>query len=105
MKNNHITVTDLRNLDVKLDDEALQKLSNELSEKVDERVGTEIVAALTPDDADVLADMQGTATDDEIGEWISKHIPDFAEIIDDHKYIVLGDFAETSDLVPALELL
>ena len=97
---NHITPDNLRNLGVELDNEALQKLADELSEIVDERVGTEIIASLTPEDSQTLPDMEGKATDDELAEWIVQHVPDYEEIINDHRDIVLGDFAETSDLVP-----
>jgi hypothetical protein len=100
MQSTHITPNDLRNLGVELSDEELAKLANELSEKVDDRVGTEIIAALTPEDAQTLAGMDGKASDDEMAEWIVLHVPDYQEIIDDHRDIVLGDFAETSDLVP-----
>lgn len=102
MTSTHIKPNDLRNIGVELDDTALEQLASELSDKVDEGIGTEIVTALTPEDAQVLADMQDNATDEEIGDWISQRVPDLADIIEDHRDIVLGDFAETSDLVPAV---
>ena len=105
MTSTHIKPSDLRNIGVELDDAALETLASELSDKVDEGIGTEIVTALTPEDAQVLADMQDKATDEEIGEWISQRVPDLEDIIEDHRDIVLGDFAETSELVPALDVL
>lgn len=95
----HFTKNDLRNLDVTLDDEALEKQVDELNSKVDDLIGNEIVTSLTPDDADILATMQkNNASDDEIGQWISERVPDYEEIIEDNRAIVLGDFAETSSL-------
>ena len=101
MPSTHIKPNDLRNIGVELDDAELEKIASELSDKVDEGIGTEIVTALTPEDAQTLADMQGKASDEEIGEWIAQRVPDLEDIIEDHRDIVLGDFAESSDLVPS----
>ncbi len=101
MPSTHIKPNDLRNIGVELDDAELEKIASELSDKVDEGIGTEIVTALTPEDAQTLADMQGKASDEEIGEWIAQRVPDLEDIIEDHRDIVLGDFAENSDLVPS----
>lgn len=105
MNTNHIKPSDLRNIGVELDDAALEKLASELSDEVDEGIGTEIVTALTPEDAQALADMQESATDEQLGDWIAERVPDLQDIIEDHRNIVLGDFAENSDLVPALDTL
>ncbi|USN96364.1 MAG: hypothetical protein H6797_04795 [Candidatus Nomurabacteria bacterium] len=96
---NHITTDDIRNLGVTLNDEELEKLVAELNDKVDGMIGNEIITSLTPEDVDTLAEMQEKATDEEIGEWISEHIPDYEEIIEDNRNIVLGDFVDTSDLI------
>jgi len=95
----HITANNLRDLGVSLDDAAMEKLLNELNEKVDNLVGHEIVTSLTPEDVDALATMQDTASEEEIARWISEHVPDYEEIIEDNRNIVLGDFVDTSDLV------
>jgi len=96
---NHITTDDIRNLGVTLSDDELEQLVNELNDKVDDRVGNEIITSLTPDDVEKLADMQEGATEDEIAQWIAEHVPDYEEIIADNRDIVLGDFVETSGLV------
>ena len=97
---NHITKNDLVNLSVSLDDEALDKLIHELNDKIDGLIGNEILTSLTPDDLEELANMQKTdKSDDEIAQWISEHVPDYEEIIEDNRAIVLGDFVETSGLV------
>lgn len=92
---NYITTDELRNLEVTGDDKELEKLANELNEKVAELVGEEIISSLTPDDVDVLANMQDKASEEEIAKWIAEHVPDYQEMIEDNKAIVLGDFAES----------
>ncbi len=92
---NYITTDELRNLEVTGDDKELEKLANELNEKVAELVGEEIISSLTPDDVDILADMQDKASEEEIANWIAEHVPDYQEMIEDNKAIVLGDFAES----------
>jgi hypothetical protein len=96
----YINKDDLLDLGVILDDEAFEKLLNELNDKVATLVGEEILESLTPDDVSTLADMQEKVSDDEIGQWVVEHVPDYPEIIEDNTSVVLGDFVETSDLVP-----
>ena len=96
---NHITTDDIRDLGVTLNDDALEKLVSELNEKVDNMIGNEIITSLTPEDVDALADMQDKASEDEIGQWISEHVPDYGEIIEDNRNIVLGDFVDESVLI------
>jgi len=96
---NHITKDELVNLGVSLDDDAMAKQLNDLNEKVNSLIGSEIIASLTSDDAEELAAMQKNgASDDEIGQWIGEHVPDYGEIIEDNRDIVLGEFVETSGL-------
>lgn len=95
----YITPDDLRNLGVSLEDEVMDKMLVELNEKVDNLVGNEIITSLTPEDVDILADMQDTVSEEEIAEWIIEHVPDYEEIIEDNRNIVLGDFVDSNDLV------
>ncbi len=96
----YITAKNLTDLGVELDDEALKKIVDELNEKVDEKIGLEIITSLTPEDVDTLASMQqDKVSEEDIAKWITEHVPDYPEIIEDNTAIVLGDFAEESDLV------
>lgn len=95
---NYITADDLRNLGVSLDDEAMSKLLDELNEKVDNMVGHEIITSLTPEDVEILAEMQDKVSEEEIAEWIVEHVPDYEEIIEDNRNIVLGDYVDENDL-------
>jgi len=94
---NYITPEELRNLGVKLEGDALQKLIDELDEKIDTLVGDEIIDSLTPEDVEKLAELQDSASDEALAEWIVEHVPDYPEIIENNKDIVLGEYVETLD--------
>jgi len=90
-----ITVDELRDLNPTLSDNGLQQLADELNEKIDKLVGEEVVESLTPDDVDTLADMQDTASEQELADWVAEHVPDYPEIMQNNKDIVLGDYADS----------
>lgn len=91
----YITKQEIRELSSNLDDAALQQLVDELNDKIDELVGEEIVDSLTPDDVDTLATLQDTATEQELADWVAEHVPDYPEILQNNKDIVLGDYADS----------
>ena len=91
----YITEQELRELNGDLDDTALQQLVDELNDKIDELVGEEIVDSLTPDDVDTLATLQDTASEQELADWVAEHVPDYPEILQNNKDIVLGDYADS----------
>jgi hypothetical protein len=95
--NGYITSEELLELGVELTGDKLQKVVDELNDKIDELVGEEIVDSLTPDDVDTLAEMQDSATEQDLANWVIEHVPDYPEIIENNKDIVLGDFVETID--------
>jgi len=91
----YITEQEIRELNSDLDDSALQQLVDELNDKIDELVGEEIVDSLTPDDVDTLATLQDTATEQELADWVAEHVPDYPEILQNNKDIVLGEYADS----------
>ena len=91
----YITEQEIRELNSDLDDNALTQLVDELNDKIDELVGEEIVDSLTPDDVDTLATMQDSATEQELADWVAEHVPDYPEILENNKAIVLGDYADS----------
>jgi hypothetical protein len=98
MDDSYITKDELAEIGVKLDETAFKKLLDELNEKVASLIGEEIIDSLTPDDLAKLADMQETASEDELADWVVKRVPDYPEIIENNKDIVLSDYIEENDL-------
>ena len=92
---NTITTEELRGLNPDMSDEALQNMADKLNEKIDELVGEEVVSSLTPDDVETLADLQDTASEQELADWITAHVPDYPEIMQNNKDIVIGDYADS----------
>ncbi|MDB5183676.1 MAG: hypothetical protein JWO07_357 [Candidatus Saccharibacteria bacterium] len=98
MNDGYITKDELVDIGVQLDDAAFKKLLDELNEEVASLIGEEIIESLTPDDVAKLADMQDTASEDELATWVVDRVPDYPEIIENNKAIVLGEYIESSDL-------
>ncbi len=94
----YITRDDLLDLGVKEAD--VDAILAQLNDKAEQLIGDEIIESLTEEDVQKLVDLQETASDDELGNWIAEHVPDYPAIVQDNIDIVLGEFAET---LPAAE--
>lgn len=92
---NSITERELLELNPDLDKAAVQELVESLNDRVDELVGEEIVASLTPDDVDTLATMQNDTNEKELADWVANHVPDYPEILQNNKDIVLGEYVDS----------
>lgn len=89
----YITRDDLLDLGVK--ETEVDALLAELNDKAEQLIGDEIVGALAEPDVQTLVDMQETADDEELGQWIAEHVPDYPTIVQDNIDIVLGEFAQS----------
>ena len=70
-----------------------------LNTTLDERVGTEITDSLEDDKLKELLELQETASDEQVGEWIEKNVPELQQITQDEVDILLGELAENSDAI------
>ena len=89
----YITRDDLLDLGVKETD--VDAILTELNDKAEQLIGDEIIGTLTEPDVQTLVDMQETADDEELGQWIADHVPDYPAIVQDNIDIVLGEFAQS----------
>ncbi len=94
MNDAFITEEELHSLGIELPADELKKLVEGLNDKIDELVGEEILDSLTPDDVDKLAALEQSASEEELADWIIARVPDYPEIMENNKDIVLGDFVE-----------
>lgn len=89
----YISKDDIMDLGVSADDADAVVAS--LNDKAEQLIGDEIIESLTEEDVQKLVDLQETAGDEELGKWISEHVPDYQDIVNDNIDIVLGEFAKT----------
>ena len=97
--NNDYTITqaNLDEMGIKLADDKMASLLAHLNEELNERVGTALLEELSVEQVDEYNEFSKTASDDQIGEWLSSKIPEFKQIIQDEIDIILGDIAEKAD--------
>jgi len=82
-------------IDVKNQD--ADTLLAKLNEKIEEMIGSEITASLNDEQLDELVKLQESGNDDEIGEWIAQHVPNYMEIVQDNIDIAIGDLVDNID--------
>lgn len=86
----------LSSLGIVLDDQSFQSFDEHFQSTLRERILTEIVAELTPAQAEELATMEN-ASDPELQQWLAANIPDLQEIVSDEIDILLGEVAESAE--------
>lgn len=95
----YITKDALLALGINLDDQDIDSLLAHLNDTVEERIGAEITESLSDEQLQELIDLQDNATDEEVGDWIAKHVPDYKEIVQDNIDIVIGELVDGADEV------
>lgn len=95
----YITKDALLALGINLDDQDIDSLLTHLNDTVEERIGAEITESLSDEQLQELIDLQENATDEEVGDWIAKHVPDYKEIVQDNIDIVIGELIDGADEV------
>ena len=95
----YITQQMLTDLGIDLSDKDSDSLLTHLNEKVEEMIGSEITEALDDDELEELVKLQDKGTDDEIGEWIATHVPEYQEIVQDNIDIAIGETVDKADSI------
>lgn len=97
MQPQYITQSTLETLGIDLTGEDVEALLDDLNETLQERVGTEITQSLSEDKLKELVDLQETATEAEIGDWLQKNIPDLQQIIQNEIDILIAEIVEDEE--------
>ena len=92
-----VTLETLQSFGIKVDEATADSLLQHINETVEERIGTEITESLTDEQLKELLALQDNGTEDQVGEWIAQHVPEYGQIIQDNIDITLGEVAENSD--------
>jgi len=70
-----------------------------LNRTLEERVGTEITESLDDTQLDELLAVQENGSDEEVGAWLEKNVPELQEITQDEIDILLGELSENADSI------
>jgi len=70
-----------------------------LNQTLEERVGTEITESLDDTQLDELLAVQENGSDEEVGAWLEKSVPELQEITQDEIDILLGELSENADSI------
>ena len=68
-----------------------------LNQTLEERVGTEITESLDDTQLEALLAVQENGSDEEVGAWLEKNVPELQEITQDEIDILLGELSENAD--------
>lgn len=93
----YVTKQMLTDLGIDIGDKDTDSLLAHLNEKIEEMIGVEITEALDDEQLEELVKLQDKGTDDEIGEWIASHVPDYREIVEDNIDIAMGEMVDSAD--------
>lgn len=97
MQPQYITQSTLETLGIDLSDQDVDALLEDLNETLQERVGTEITQSLNEDQLKELVDIQESASEEEMGAWLEKNVPDMKEIVQNEIDILIGEIVEDED--------
>jgi len=92
-----ITKESLLAAGIDLEGQDVESLLIEVNATLEERVGSEITESLNEAQLKTLIDMQEKATDEEIGEWLSKNVPEFEQIVQEEIDTILDELADSQD--------
>lgn len=98
-----ITPVMLASTGITIADDQVDAYLDHLNELLTERIGEAITESLDSAQLEELSKLEETATDEELGEWMTKNVADLEDIIADEIDILLGDAAENSGKINEIE--
>jgi hypothetical protein len=82
---------------IDLQDQDVEALLIDINQTLEERVGSEITDSLSESQLKTLIDMQEKVTDEEIGEWLSKNVPEFEQIVKEEIETILDELLDSQN--------
>lgn len=92
-----ITRKTLTDADIDLAGEDVTALLVHLNEELQERVGAKITDALSEVQLQTMVDMQDTASEDEMSQWIHDNAPNMEAVVEHEITLLLDEIIETDD--------
>lgn len=96
-----ITKTQLNSIGIDLPDDQMDALIQHAEETIGLRIGEEVADSLDEAQLEQLIAMQeNNVSPEEIDEWLSERVTDYAQIVEDNVAIILGELVEnTAEIV------
>lgn len=95
----YITEETLQAFNINLQGQDKELLLEHLNDTLQERVGAEIAAMLDDNKLHELVETQKTATDEQMGTWLTQNVPELQQIVQDEITIIMGELNENSDAI------
>jgi len=95
----YITKETLDAFGISLEGHDETSLLEHLNDTLKERIGTEIAALLDDTRLNELLDLQETAGDEQVGDWLTQNVPELPQIVQDEIDILMGELADSTDSI------
>lgn len=99
MDQQYITKETLESFGITLSHQDEESLIEHLNETLQERIGAEVAAALSEEKLKQLIEFQDTATDEQVGAWLTQNIPELPQIAEDEIAILMGELQQNTDAI------
>lgn len=99
MDQQYITKETLQDFGISLADQDERTLLEHLNETLQERVGTEVATVLSDDKLKELVELQETAPEEQLGNWLMRNVPELQQIVEDEIGIIMGEINEHVDTI------
>lgn len=93
----YVTLETLKSFGIEVDEATAASLLEHINNTVEERIGAEITESLDDDQLKELLALQDNGTEEQVGEWIAQHVPEYAQIVQDNIDITVGEVAENTE--------
>ena len=99
MDQQYITKETLQDFGISLAGQDERTLLEHFNETLQERVGTEVATVLSDDKLKELVELQETAPEEQLGNWLMRNVPELQQIVEDEIGIIMGEINEHVDTI------
>jgi len=89
----------LTSMGINLPEDKMAEFQAHFAETLEERVGLAIFDLLSDEEAEELLSLQDN--EEASSEWITSHVPDYEEVVQDEFDILMGEIAQNPELITA----
>jgi (p)ppGpp synthase/HD superfamily hydrolase len=86
---------------INIPDEQIEAFLDYTNEQLEERIGSAVVELLDDNQLQTLLQLQESASEETIHEWIRENVREFDQVVQDEISILLADIADDKDVINA----